>query len=202
MQISLIPKSNLRIIKACSHGGVSLKKRRKVARPLLENKITHVVFKSSKARGEFSFYRHKRTVSRLLGKCSRQFFIEIMDWVNMGNHIHIKVRFKDKNRMKAFLKSFPGLLARIITGAKKGCKFGRFWDGLVFTRVLLTKLEEYGLKGYFEANHRQRELGYQERVDCLKRFNQKIYRLKYVRALNGSVEDIAHRIAGEIKVKS
>jgi REP element-mobilizing transposase RayT len=191
MQMSLIPKTNIRIIKACSHGGVSLKKRRKVARPLLENKITHVVLKSSKAREQYSFYRHKGTVGSLLRKTSRQFFIEILDWVNMGNHLHLKVRFKDKTRMKQFLKSFPGLLARRITGAKKGHKFGRFWDGLAYTRVLLTKIEEYGLRGYFEANHRQRELGFAERVDYLKRFNQKIYRLKQIRAANGPIEEIA-----------
>ncbi len=194
MQTNLIPKSDLRTIKACSHGGVSLKKRRKIARPLLENKITHVVFKSSKAKGEFSFYRHKRIVGQLLHKTSRQFFIEVLDWVNMGNHLHLKVRFKDKLRMKRFLKSFPGLLARRITGAKKGSKFGKFWDGLAYSRVLLTKLEEYGLRGYFEANHRQRELGYTDRIDYLKRFNQKIYRLKYVRAKNGPIEKIAEQV--------
>jgi REP element-mobilizing transposase RayT len=194
MQISLIPKPDLRTIKACSHGGVSLKKRRKVARPLLENKITHIVFKSSKARNQYSFYRHKNTVGSLLRKTSRQFFIEILDWVNMGNHLHLKVRFKDKSRMKQFLKSFPGLLARKITGAKKGNKFGRFWDGLAYTRVLLNSLEEYGLRSYFEANHRQRELGYSERVDYLKRFNQRIYRLKQIRAVKGPIAEIAQRI--------
>ena len=96
MQMNLIPKSDLRTIKACSHGGVSLKKRRKIERPLLENKITHVVFKSSKAKDELSFYHHKKTVAQLLQKTSKQFFVEVLDWVNMGNHLHLKVCFKDK----------------------------------------------------------------------------------------------------------
>jgi REP element-mobilizing transposase RayT len=194
MQQYLIPKTDLRTFKACSHGGVSLKKRRKIARPLLENKVTHVVLKSSKARDQYSFYRHKHTVGTLLRKTSQLFFIEVLDWVNMGNHLHLKVRFKDKNRMKQFLKSFPGLLARKITGAKKGQKFGRFWDGLAYTRVLLAKIEEFSLRGYFEANHRQRELSYKERVDYLKAFNQKIYRLKYVKARNGPLAKIAGKI--------
>ncbi len=185
MQLSFIPKNQLRSVKSACHGGISLKKRRKTARPLLPGKITHVVFKSSKATGALSFYKHKRLVSALLSAKSKKFFIEILDWVNMGNHLHLKVRFKDRKRMGQFLKSFTGTLARQITGAKKGNKFGKFWDGLAYTRVLMSKFEVLGLKGYFEGNHRQRELGYHEREIYLKRFNQFIYRLRQVKAREG-----------------
>ena len=179
MQLNLVSKTNLRSIKACTHGGVSLKKRRKVARPLIPGLITHVVLKSSKAKGNLSFYKHKKLVTKLFNEKKKKFFIEILDWV--------KVRFKDRMRFAQFLKSLTALIARQITGAKKGNKFGKFWDGLVYTRVLLTKLEEYGLSGYFEANHRQREYGYQDRISFLKRFNQYIYRLRQVRASNGTL---------------
>ena len=182
MQQSLLPKNEMKHFKRYTHGGVSLKKRRKVERPLLNNKITHVVLKSSKAKGRLSFYKNKRLVNRELRSKAKQFYIEILDFVNMGNHLHLKVRFKDKARFKQFLKSFSGVLARKITGAKKGNPFGRFWDGLAYTRVLLSRLEELSLKGYFEANHRQREYGYAERELYLKRFNQYIYRLKATRA--------------------
>jgi REP element-mobilizing transposase RayT len=182
LQQSLIPKSELRAIKAVTHGGMSLKKRRKVKRPLVPGLITHVVFKSAKAKKDLSFYKHKKLVATLLKEKSKKFFVEIIDWVNMGNHLHLKVRFKDRKRMGMFLKSFAALLARKITGAKKGIKFGKFWDGLVYTRVLLTKFEELGLRGYFEANHCERELGHAERERYLKQFNQMLYRLKQVRA--------------------
>lgn len=76
--------------------------------------------------------------------------------------------------------AFTALLARKITGAKKGNKFGRFWDGLAYTRVLLSKFEDLGLKIYFEGNHLERELGYQERERYLKSFNQWIYQLRKV----------------------
>ncbi|MFN9067985.1 MAG: hypothetical protein ACK5V3_12210, partial [Bdellovibrionales bacterium] len=115
---------------------------------------------------------------------SKKFFIEVLDFINMGNHLHLKMRFKDRKRFQQFLKSFSALLARKITGAKKGVKFGRFWDGLVYTRVILSSFEELGLKGYLEANHCQRELGYHERELFLKRFNQFLYRLKQRRALS------------------
>lgn len=185
MQFEFLPKKDLRAIKKASHGGMSLKKRRKTARPLIPGCVTHVVFKSSKAKGSLSFYTHKKLVAELLKSKSKKFFIEVLDFVNMGNHLHLKVRFKDKKRFAQFLKSFTSLLARSITKAKKGMPFGRFWDGLVYTRVLLTKIEELGLRGYFEGNHRERELGYKQREEYLKRFNQFIYRLKQTKARAG-----------------
>ena len=100
----------------------------------------------------------------------------------MGNHIHLKVRFKDSRRMGQFLKSFAATLARAVTGARRGKRFGKFWDGLVYTRTLLTRFEELGLRGYFEGNRRQKQVGYKEREHYLKSFNQFLYRLKQAKA--------------------
>lgn len=182
MQQVLIPKNEMKYFKKYTHGGVSLKKRRKVERPLFNKKITHTVFKSSKATGELSFYKHRQLVATELNRLKKRFFVEVLDFVNMGNHLHLKIRFQDRNLFKKFLKAFAGNLARKITGARKGHKFGKFWDGLVYTRVLFSKFEELALRGYFEANHRQREYGYEERTMFLKRFNQYLYRLKATRA--------------------
>jgi len=194
-QLSLMPQSDLRAIKARTLGGEKLRRRRKVKRPLYEGLIHHVVFKSSKAKGEYSLYRHKSSVHSILTKQSRKFFVEILDFVNMGNHLHLKIRFRDKKRAQKFLKSFSAMVARKVTGARRGKPFGRtrldalgrrlnhkFWDGLVYTRVLLTRLEELGLRGYFEGNHRQRELGYAERTRYLKQFNSFLYRLRQRKA--------------------
>lgn len=181
--MNLIPNQELKIIKARSFGGVSLKKRRKVARPLREGLIHHVVFKSSKAYGKLSFYHHKKLVTALLRERSRKYFVEILDWVNMGNHLHLKVRFRDRRLFQNFLRTFSAILARKITGAHRGKEFGKFWDGLVFTRILTSKLEELSLRAYFEGNHRERELGPAERQRFLLRWNQFLYRLKRKRAI-------------------
>lgn len=183
-QLSLIPQKDLRSIKARSFGGCSLKKRRKIARPLAPGKIHHVVFKSRKAYGKLSFYHHKKLVQGLLKERSQKYFVEILDWVNMGNHLHLKVRFKDKARFQNFLRTFAAILARKMTNAHRSNSFGKFWDGMVFTRILLTAFEEFGLRGYFEGNHRQREISYQERERYLKQFNEFLYRLRYRRAHN------------------
>lgn len=185
-QLSLIPQNDLRAIKARCFGGSSLKKRRKIARPLREGLIHHVVFKSRKAQGNLSFYKHKNLVRSLLNERRKKFFVEVLDFVNMGNHLHLKVRFKDKKRFQNFLRTFAAILARKITGAHRSNSFkkihGKFWDGMVFTRILTSKLEELGLRGYFEENHRERDLGHSERDFFLTRWNQFIYRLRQRRA--------------------
>ena len=182
LQLFLVPKQELKHLKSRTFGGTKLSKRRKIARPLQEGSIHHVVFKSSKAVGSLSFYKNKSEVYRILKRQSRKFFIEVLDFVNMGNHLHLKIRFKDRKRCGQFFKSFAALVARKVTGASKSNPFGRFWDGLVYSRVLLTRFEEFGLRGYFEGNHRQRELSYSERELYLKSFNDYLSRLRKVRA--------------------
>ncbi len=169
-------------MKRHTHGGIKFKRRRKNRRPLVPGRVTHLVFKSSKAKGSLSLYAHKRVVNQLLRQRAKKYFVEILDFVNMGNHLHLKVRFQDTERFQNFLRTFAALVARRITRARKGQRFGTFWDGLVYSRVLFSKLEELSLGGYFEANHRQRELGYHERVLYLQRFNQFLYRLRNTRA--------------------
>ena len=186
MQTEFLPKKDLKYIKRQTHGGVSLKKRRKIKRPLVPGKITHLVLTSSKAKGELSFYKHKVLVHSLLKQRAKKFFVEIKEFVNMGNHLHIKVRFKDAQKFQNFLRTFTAMLARAITKAKKGLRFGKFWNGLAYTRVLMTKFEELGLRIYFEGNHIERELGRNEREHYLKRWNQYLYRLKATRAVKFS----------------
>lgn len=185
MQTEFLPKNQLKYFKRNTHGGTSLKKRRKTKRPLTPRAITHVVLKSAKATGGLSFYRHKKQVHRLLKERAQKYFIEILEFVNMGNHLHLKVRFKDPRRFRNFLRTFAAILARKITGASRGRPFGKFWDGLAYTRVLFSKLEELGLRVYFEGNHLERELGFAARIRYLQRWNQYLYRLKAKRAAPG-----------------
>lgn len=178
MQQTFLPKTKLKYLKARTHGGEAMKNRRKDKRPLIPGAATHLCLKASKAKGQLSFYNHKKVVHALMKNKARKFFVEILDFVNMGNHLHIKVRFKDPKRFQQFLKSYTSLLARMITGARRGQPFGKFWDGLAYTRVLTSAFEELSLRGYFEANHRERELGWQERKFYLYNWNEFLGRLK------------------------
>lgn len=172
MQLDLISKKQTKLFPKLTHGSSPSKKgKRKVKRPLIEGCVTHVVFKSSKAKGKLSFYKNKNLVKALLKERSKKFYVEVLDFVNMGNHLHLKVRFKSADRFRNFLRTFSSLLARRITFASKSNPFGKFWDGLVFTRVLTSRFEEFGLKAYFEANRIERNQGYQARENYLANFN-------------------------------
>ena len=184
MQQEFLSKKELRSFKRYTHGGMSLKKRRKIKRPLIPGRTTHVVLKSSKAVGRLSFYQHKIMIHRLLRERAKRFFIEVQDFVNMGNHLHIKVKFKDPTHFHNFLRTFSGLLARKLNNSHRGSRLGhKFWDGLAYTRVLMSRFEEWGLRIYFSGNQIERDLGPKERREYLKQWNQYLYRLKAVRAV-------------------
>jgi hypothetical protein len=65
----------------------------------------------------------------------------------IGNHFHLKLKIINRKNFGKYLKSVTSLIARSVTGAKKGKPFGRFWQGLAYTRVLKTALEELSLEG-------------------------------------------------------
>ncbi len=178
MQLTLLSSKELKTFSNLKHGGNSSLRKRKMKRPLLPNKLTHVVFKSSKAKNDLSFYKFKLQVQNLLHERAKKYQIEILDFVNMGNHLHLKVKSKNLVNFRNFLRTFPALLARLITKVKKGFKFGKFWDCLVYTRVLLSKFEALGLKGYFNANRIERSQGYIAREQYIRNLNLRLSQIK------------------------
>ena len=147
------------------HGGLKKTGKRKEKRPMVPRKWVHVVLKSRRAVGSWSLLKaqNAKSTEGILKKQSKRCHVEVKDWVNMGNHLHLKVRFRERSSMQKFLRVVPGLIARRVMGAEKGKRKGRFWEGLVFTRVLSSALESFHLEGYFAANRVERKFGYDER---------------------------------------
>ena len=160
------------------HGGMGSKNHRKLERPLSTKKWIHLVLKSDKAKGPLSFLKPTNQVfiRELLRQKALRFGIKIADYANVGNHLHLKIRISSRENFKKFLKSVTAQIARKITGARKGKPFGRFWQGLAFTRILTSRLEELNLKGYIEANRREAAHSVEAREAFLKKFNQWVYR--------------------------
>lgn len=177
MQTSLLPKQQLNFVNRTTHGGITKGKRKK-KRPLVPGALTHTVFKSSKAKGALSFRTHQNLVRNLLKERSRKFHIEVLSYVIMKNHIHLKTRFRSSKHFQNFLRTFAAMLARKLTKASRGKAFGKFWDGLAFTRVLLTRIEERTLKNYFIANAIEANEGYAARNRYLDKSNHNLYRFK------------------------
>lgn len=158
------------------HGGVKSKGRRKLERPLAANKPVHLVLKSQKAKGSWSFLtpKNQQIVRSTLQQKAKKFGVRIADFANGGNHLHIKLRFSSREGFQNFLRATTCLLARQITGAKKGQAKGKFWEGLAFTRILKSSFEEKQLKGYFEANRVESTKGPVARQRFLDNFNRTV----------------------------
>jgi len=140
--------------KRVSLGGGTLKSHAKRARPLAPRSTYHIVLKSSKARQGLSFLRdkNKHEVRRIIDQQAKKYFVTIESYANVGNHLHLKVYSQACDEFRNFLRSVTCMIARKVTGARRGKRFGKFWDGLVFTRMLRKWTEHIILKRYIFAN--------------------------------------------------
>ena len=163
-----------------THGGIDSKGRRKEYRPLSEKKWIHLTLKSSKAKGPWSFLtpKNQQIIREILKSKSKKWGVQIAEVVNVGNHLHIKLKFKYREGFQNFLRSVTALIARKITNARRGHAAGKFWQGLAFTRVIKTRIEELQLRGYFKANRLQATKGQKAREEYLQRFNEWITRMR------------------------
>lgn len=142
----------------------------KCARPLAPRTSYHIVLKSEKARGPYNMLRkkHKHLVSKLIHRQAKRFFVRIESYANVGNHLHIKAYSQGTEEFRNFLRTITCLIARTVTGARRGHKFGRFWDGLTFTRLLRTFTEHEILKRYIFANILEADCGPNARLGYLQ----------------------------------
>ncbi len=136
-----------------SYGGI-VKAKRKITRPLDKKRLHHVILKSRHATGAMSFKnnKHQIVLKDLIFSKAKRYGVRIAKLSNVGNHFHLLLRFQDRELVKTFFKVIAGMIARIITGAQRGNKFGKFWDGIVFSRVVSTGLDEVRMFDYLDAN--------------------------------------------------
>jgi REP element-mobilizing transposase RayT len=145
-QLSLLPRLDLR------HGGVQRAGKRKTFRPLDPKRPLHVVLKSSRARGAWSLLAHERVVKTTLDRTARKHGVRVLQFVNVGNHLHLNLRFRKRENLQRFFKEFAGRVAFSITGARKTQARGRFWDHTLFTRIVEWGRDFAGLNRYFTKN--------------------------------------------------
>lgn len=135
-------------------GGEFQKGKRKTIRPIDPKSTLHLVLKSSRAKGEWSLLhrRNKIRIHDLLDRLVRKNGIKVYHYSNVGNHLHILIKVKDRNGFQNFLKSFSGKVALLITRAKKGSPQGKFWDQLAFTRIVQWGKDFKRIAYYFFKN--------------------------------------------------
>lgn len=97
--------------------------------------------RSSKAKGRYGLRGKRLEIKKIVETAAARGKLTIHEFANVGNHLHLLISFKSRASFQRFLKEVTGLVARVVTGARKGKPFGRFWDELAFSRVI-TRLKD------------------------------------------------------------
>jgi REP element-mobilizing transposase RayT len=156
-----------------SYGGELLKTRegRARGRPLSTRESMHLVLRSSKARGEWSFLRgsNPARIEAIIKKFSRRYGVHLVSLANVGNHLHLHVKLSNRQGYKPFIRATTAAIAMAITQA---CRWRtnadvmeererrlklpegnyKFWDYRPFTRVVQGFRAVLTLRDYIRIN--------------------------------------------------
>jgi REP element-mobilizing transposase RayT len=141
------------------HGGAIRRGRRKLERPVSTRRPMHVVLSSRRAEGPWSMRKHQRAVREALRDMARRFGVRIYDFANVGSHLHLLIRTRRRETFQAFLRSFAGIVARRVTGARRGRPSGAFFSGLAWSRVVNWGRDYFGVRHYVFRNQIEGTLG-------------------------------------------
>ena len=162
----LLPFSKKQIIKKLIFGGDLLKNSHaKGKRPLAGKQPMHLVLRSSIAKGKRSmlYYKNQSVISEIVYSNAKKLGINIIDFVNVGNHLHIIIKLNTSNPESTkysycrFIRAISGLIARVVLNVQRGKRLGiKFWDQRPFTRIVdswtaLKILKNYILKNLLQT---------------------------------------------------
>jgi REP element-mobilizing transposase RayT len=147
-----------------SYGGILLntRKARQKPRPLAVRESMHVVLRSSKAKGEWSFKktRHENKISAILHKFAEKYHVHIFSLANVGNHLHLHIQLGARASYKPFIRAVTGAIAQAVTKASRVNRLaGKFWDYRPFTRIVKGFNARLTLGDYIRVNQME-GLGY------------------------------------------
>jgi REP element-mobilizing transposase RayT len=154
MQLQLFVGQRYLDLSQTAHGGEHGFGRRKVERPVSTRRAMHLTLHSERARGSWSLLRHQAMVRAALRICARRSGVRVYDFANVGSHLHLLIRARKRVDFQAFLRSFAGVVARAITGARRGRPVpgGRFWSTSAWSRIVAWGRDYWGVRRYIFRN--------------------------------------------------
>lgn len=89
------------------------KGRKKGGRPLTTKDTMHLVIRSTKARGAWSFRRRENAalIRKYLQRFAEKHFVKVFKVANVGNHLHLHIRIKKRLGYKPFIRAFTSAIA-------------------------------------------------------------------------------------------
>ncbi len=142
-----------------THGGELSKGRRKLSRPIATRRPMHIVMRSSLALGGWSFLHpsHAPYIRRIVPLLARRFNVQLYEWSQNSNHLHLLLRAATRDGLKHFLMTVSGQISQKITCARKGAPLAkRFFDHIPFSRIVewgrsLVTARRYVIQNNLEA---------------------------------------------------
>lgn len=132
-----------------SFGGNLLKKSHaKSARPFSSKASMHIVLKAN----SYALKHYDLRVEKLIERHAKNNYIKIYSLQNIGNHIHLVIRAKNKDLLKCFLRSICGLIPRLL-------KTANLWVQRPFSRIIKWGKAYRKIKNYMTIN-RYESMGY------------------------------------------
>lgn len=136
--------ANFRNPKLFFGGSLTTKSSGRVARPISSKDPMHIVLKSTKAKGQFSFgYKSNvRKVNEIVQKKCVKYGVKLIEYSNNFTHLHLLAKFPSRAIYLRFIRALTAYLALAVSGASKlkclKAIFGKkgFWDFRPFTRVV------------------------------------------------------------------
>jgi len=113
----------------------------KTARPFSPKASMHIVLKAH----SHILKHYDRRVEILIEKQARSHFIKIYSMQNVGNHIHLVLRSKNKESLQNFLRAIGGLIPRLL--ASSG-----LWLQRPFSRIIRWGRSFQTIKNYMTIN--------------------------------------------------
>ena len=136
------------------HGG-NIKGSRKRKRPVGVRSTMHLVLKSSKAKGNWSFARQEVAIREIVKKFASKNHIQVLSAAYVGNHIHLHLRTRGRDQFRSFIRATSSAIMMKITGYsrwKPSPEGFNFWDTRPFSRIISSWKEFLNLKAYIEVN--------------------------------------------------
>ena len=133
------------------------RKGRSRPRPLSTQSSIHLVLRSTKATGLWSFL-HKNNQARvraILQKFSHKYGVRVLSFANVGNHLHLHIKLASRYTYRPFIRAVTSAIAMAVTGWSRWTKVidgERFWTERPFTQIVTAFKYQLNLRDYIEIN--------------------------------------------------
>ena len=106
-----------------AYGGDLLKTRKGRAqpRPIDTKNTKHLILRSSKAKGAWSFWlpKNKVKIRQIISKFSLKHGIKVHSLANVGNHLHFQIKIGSRYSYKRFIRAITSAIAMAVTSASR-----------------------------------------------------------------------------------